>query len=50
MPSAPFRIDNVFGGRAVEAPRKGQHNRDIICAWLGREPHDLATLCAIGAI
>jgi crotonobetainyl-CoA:carnitine CoA-transferase CaiB-like acyl-CoA transferase len=50
MPAPPFRIDGVFGEKRVGAPRRGEHNADILCGLLGYEKADLATLSAIGAV
>ncbi len=49
-PGPPFRIEGVFGDTRRAAPRRGEHNRDILCGWLGRPEVDLPRLRALGVI
>ena len=50
MPGPPFRIDGGFGPTTGPAPRRGEHNRRILCDWLGRTEEEIVRLCAVGAI
>ena len=50
MPAAPFRSEELFGTTRRAAPRKGQHNRLIVCDWLGYSASDLKRLRAMGAV
>lgn len=50
MPGPPFRIEGLFGARRRAAPRKGEHNRQILCDWLGYSAAEVQRLRAAGAI
>jgi CoA:oxalate CoA-transferase len=49
-PGPPFRIENLFGTTQGTAPRWGEHNRQIVCGWLGRSEEQLQQLHRLGAI
>jgi crotonobetainyl-CoA:carnitine CoA-transferase CaiB-like acyl-CoA transferase len=50
MPGPPFRIEGLFGAPRRAAPRKGEHNRRILCDRLGYSAADVQRLRAAGAI
>jgi len=49
-PGPPFRMDGAFDTSQRRASRRGQHNTQIFCGWLGRSESELAQLCAVGAV
>jgi formyl-CoA transferase len=50
MPGPPFRIPGLFGDRRRAAPRRGEHNREILCGWLGYSAAEVQRLRATGAV
>jgi formyl-CoA transferase len=50
MPGPPFRIAGLFGVVRRAAPRKGEHNRQILRDWLGYSAVEVQRLRAAGAI
>lgn len=46
----PYRFSNAESTPRGTAPRRGQHNADVLADWLGATPEEIATLAGQGTL
>lgn len=50
IPQSPYRFSAARSGVRGPAPWQGEHNREVLCEWLGKSAADVEALIASGVL